>query len=90
MNMRSHSHMVLFLLWLGFVRRDASGTLRWPFKGPPGYVFESWRSFVGYCRFWGGPYIFRNLPHVTRDVPGSLMPRRWGVGLWGFEFGHRG
>lgn len=79
-----------FIRWIGFVRINKDGSVRWPFKLPPSYVFESWRSFVGYCRFWGGPYVFRNAPYVIKWEPNRLLPRRWGFGLWGFEFGDRG
>lgn len=82
--------MIIYLLnWIGFVT-IRNGKIRWPFKVPPRHVFSSWRSFYGYCRFWGGPYVFRNLPHVITWIPGRLLPRRWGFGLWGFEFGDRG
>jgi hypothetical protein len=81
--------IIELLLWIGIVKLE-EGAIVWPIKLPPGYVFRSWHAFIGYCRFWGGPYVFRNAPYVVKRIPGRLLPRRWGVGLWGFEIGDRG
>lgn len=76
--------MIKFLMWVGFIRRRDDGTIVWPFHVPPAHMREHyWRH---------GPrfYIFRNLPGVIKWVPGRLLPRRWGFGICGFEFGDRG
>lgn len=78
------------LIWIGLVYRGHDGKIVWPIKLPPRHVFSSWRSFIGYCRFWGPFYVFRNLPYVKSRTPGRLLPRRWGFGIFGFEFGDRG
>jgi hypothetical protein len=43
---------------------------------------------------FGCPYaafgVFRNLPGVTKWEPGRLLPRRWGVQIFGLEIGDRG
>ncbi len=38
------------------------------------------------------PFIgfFRNRPGVKKWTPGKLLPNRWGIRIWGFEFGDRG
>lgn len=81
--------IIELLLWIGIIRIDEKKIV-WPIKFPPGHVFRSWHGFIGYCRFWGGPYVFRNASYVKKWIPGRLLPRRWGFGLWGFEFGDRG
>lgn len=79
------------LIRIGFVRRKHDGKIRWPFTVPPLHVFSSWRTFVAWCRWHGWkPYVFRNLPGVVKWIPGRLLPRRWGIGWCGFEFGDRG
>lgn len=82
--------MIKFLLWVGFIRRREDGTIHWPFHAPPRWVFKSWGSFKCYARCTGYVYRFRNLPGVIKWVPGRLLPRRWGFGICGFEFGDRG
>ena len=84
--------MIRFLLWLGLVSRDPS-TLKlvWPVAFAPAHIFRNWRTFVGYCRFWGPVYVFRNRPGVVKWIPGRLLPRRWGFGVFGLiEIGDRG
>lgn len=76
--------MIKFLLWVGFIRRREDGTIRWPFSVPPRHV----RKFL--WRHGPRVYAFRNLPGVVKWVPGRLLPRRWGFGICGFEFGDRG
>ena len=72
------------LLRVGFVRRKASGELAWPLHVPPR------ERFMYYWKCDRKPYLFRNLPHVIKWTPGRLLPRRWGGGWLGFEFGDRG
>lgn len=82
--------MIKLLLWIGLVRRNAYGTIRWPFDAPPKHAFKSWKAFKHNCRFWGYFYVFRNRPGVIKWEKGRLLPRRWGFGICGFEFGDRG
>lgn len=80
----------LRLLWLGctigVIRMSRDETIVWPFHWP------SWEMFWFYMRGgWGKRfYVFRNLPGVIKRVPGRLLPRRWGFGFCGIEFGDRG
>ncbi len=76
--------MIRFLLFLGFVSRIHCGRVSWPFRAPP------WHMFVYYLRYGPRAYRFRNLPGVVKWKPGRLLPRRWGFGVLGFEFGDRG
>jgi hypothetical protein len=85
--------LIRLLLWIGFISRDVmDGKIDWPFNAPPRWVFKSWRSFRGHCLFYNNarPYIFRNRKGVVKWIPGRLLPRRWGIGWCGFEFGDRG
>lgn len=97
--------MIKFLLWIGFVKvgrksslctMAADGKLTyvypeqiiWPFHVPPWWQIKyllRGRAVMGWK-----PYVFRNLKGVIRRVPGRVLPRRWGVGWLGFEFGDRG
>ena len=80
-----------FLLWLGFVARSSDKvTIDFPFHMPPRHAFKTWRCFKHHCQFHGPFYIFRNRPGVIKWIPGRLLPRRWGFGIYGFEFGDRG
>lgn len=88
---KNFSAPIRFLLWVGFVNISnsfpAPGTrpgIRWPFSAPPMRNFWTWR------RTWGTFYVFRNQPGVIKWLPGRLLPRRWGFGICGFEFGDRG
>lgn len=76
--------MIKFLLWVGFVAKRQDGSIAWPFHTPPMHVF------MYQVRRDRKPYRFRNLPGVIKWVPGRLLPRRWGGGWLGFEFGDRG
>ena len=81
--------IVKFLVWVGLTRRRHDGSLFVPFHVPARHVF--WCHFrhgggKGFPRF----YVFRNVPGVIKWVPGRMLPRRWGVGFCGFEFGDRG
>lgn len=76
--------IIRLLLWIGFVAYDSRGNIAWPFHAPPRHMM------LFYWRHHRKPYIFRNLPHVIKWVPGRLLPRRWGIGCCGFEFGDRG
>jgi hypothetical protein len=76
--------MIKFLLWVGFVARNSDGGIDWPFHTPPAWLWQyhlhhNWK-----------PYLFRNLPGVIKWKKGRLLPRRWGGGWLGFEFGDRG
>lgn len=59
--------------------------------GPLRYIYVSpWHTWVFYWRtgdFFG---VFRNLPEVVKWIPGKLLPRRWGIRIWGLEIGDRG
>lgn len=98
--------MIRFLPWLGFVKIGRKSTLcrlnektdqwdyiypetvRWPFHVPPWWQIKlllRGRAVLGWK-----PYVFRNLPGVIKWVPGRVLPRRWGIGWLGFEFGDRG
>lgn len=98
--------IIRFLLWLGFVKigrksplckLDASGKLTyiypeqviWPFS------VSGWQFFWMHLRHGakrGFPrfYVFRNVPGVIKWTPGRVLPRRWGIGFCGIEFGDRG
>lgn len=85
--------MTKLLLKAGFVRRREDGTLRWPFRNTPWWIrkimlknFVRLRWFDNVCPCF---YLFRNDPRFIRDV-GTWLPRRWGFGVLGFEFGQRG
>lgn len=83
--------MMKLLLWIGFVRRKDDGSIRWPFHAPPRWHYRD--RCAGLRATWGmqpGVYVFRNLPGVIKWEPGRLLPRRWGFGICGFEFGDRG
>lgn len=88
--------IIRFLTWVGFVSRRRDGTIAWPFHVPPRHQFSTYRGrrmagwrAVGRMTNWR-PYVFRNLPGVVKWKPGRLLPRRWGFGWAGFEFGDRG
>lgn len=81
--------LIRFLAWVGFVHVNSSGKVYWPFAWP------SWSHFWFYLRHADGKmfkrfYVFRNLPHVIKWREGRLLPRRWGFGFCGIEFGDRG
>lgn len=83
--------MIRLLLWIGLVSRNVDGRIVWPFHVPPLWVWKQgpvglWR----HARVMGWCYRFRNLPGVIKWLPGRLLPRRWGFGIGGFEFGDRG
>jgi hypothetical protein len=72
-----------FLVRLGLIRIVGS-KIRWPLHMGPWHL---WKMLL-----FHGPRIgvFRNRPGVIRDIPGRLLPRRWGFFILGFEFGDRG
>lgn len=76
--------MIRFLLWVGLVRIKDNGSIRWPFHASPRWIFR--HHLLHGPRF----YVFRNLPGVIKWTPGRLLPRRWGFGFCGLEFGDRG
>lgn len=83
--------IIKFLLWLGFVARKPGGGIVWPFKFAPAWVWRDWQHLRGWMKFHPAFYVFRNLPGVVKWVPGRVLPRRWGFGIYGlFEFGDRG
>jgi hypothetical protein len=76
--------MIKFLLWVGFVARNHDDTIVWPFHVSPKWIrAHHWKHDRRI-------YFFRNLPGVIKWVPGRLLPRRWGIGFCGIEFGDRG
>ena len=81
---KSQPAHIRFLLWVGFVKFDNDDRICWPFKAPPLHMFRH------YLRFGPRVYRFRNLPGVIKWLPGRLLPKRWGFGILGFEFGDRG
>ena len=103
--MKQHNPFIRLLLWIGFVHIGRKSTLckltpdgvgdyvypesvRWPFHAPPWWQIKlllRGRAVMGWK-----PYVFRNLPGVIKWKPGRLLPRRWGFGWLGFEFGDRG
>jgi hypothetical protein len=89
-------YIIKLLLWIGFITRRQNGSIDWPFDVPPrcmfryedGRIFSGWRAYAGMTKW--RPYLFRNKPGVIKWLPGRLLPRRWGIGWAGFEFGDRG
>lgn len=80
--------MIKFLLWIGFVAKDNSDKIVWPFHAPPKWIIKY--LFKGVAIMGWKPYVFRNLPGIIKWKKGRLLPRRWGFGWLGFEFGDRG
>lgn len=78
------------LIRIGLTRWLDDGKLFVPFHMPPYYKSEGVRGYIYRCRFCGPFYIFRNRPGLIRRIPGRMLPRRWGFGVYGFEFGDRG
>lgn len=73
-----------FLIWVGFIRRKSNGSILWPFH------ISSWWVVKHYLKYGPRFYIFRNKPGVIKWRKGRLLPRRWGFGFCGIEFGDRG
>lgn len=86
LRIKKDSAVIKFLLWVGFVsrRNDHTRAIVWPFSVPSRDMFRFYLKH--------GPrfYVFRNLPGVIKWRKGRLLPRRWGFGFCGFEFGDRG
>jgi hypothetical protein len=76
--------MIKLLLVIGFVAKRSDGSISWPFHAPPMWVF------IHMLKHERMPYRFKNLPGVRKYIPGRMLPRRWGGGWLGFEFGDRG
>lgn len=93
--------MIKFLLWLGFVKWGRKSTvcdiaadgqivyrypvqIIWPFHMSPWWIIRH------HVRFGPRVYVFRNVPGIIKWEPGRVLPRRWGIGVCGFEFGDRG
>ena len=83
---------VKFLLWVGLIRREDDGSIRWPIHIAPRHCWVSaWEHPKLIGRWTGWFYVFRNLPGVIKWEEGRLLPRRWGFGILGLiEFGDRG
>lgn len=75
--------MIKLLQKIGIVRYHRDGSVRWPVHVSPRHIwYYLWKSpgqRIG---------VFRNLPHVIKDV-GTWLPRRWGFHILGFEIGQR-
>lgn len=79
------------LVRIGLTRKELDGTYRVPFHIAPKWVWKDWRTIRAHMKLHGSFYLFRNLPGVIKWVPGRMLPRRWGFGVYGlFEFGDRG
>ncbi len=63
-------------------------SVQWPFSAPPWWQIKL--LLRGKAVMGWKPYVFRNLKGVIKWQEGRLLPRRWGVGWIGFEFGDRG
>lgn len=77
--------IVAILLRIGLVSMDYDGDIRWPFHMP-----EYWGMFWFHIKSGPWVYIFRNHPGVVKWQENRFLPRRWGFGVIGFEFGDRG
>lgn len=80
------------LLRVGLITKDRDGEIHYPIHVAPLWL---WKWFMRHpinmtcCN--GAFYLFRNVPGVIKWLPGRLLPRRWGFGLFGLvEFGDRG
>lgn len=62
----------------------------WPFHAPPLWQLKKPVFWLRWYWSIGPVYRFKNLKGVIKWVPGRLLPRRWGFGICGFEFGDRG
>ena len=83
--------MIKLLLRIGIVAKKTDGSIAWPIKFAPRWVWRDWSSFRGWCLFNGPFYVFRNKSGIIKWVPGRLLPRRWGFGIFGLiEIGDRG
>lgn len=91
--------MIALLLWIGFVRRETNGKIRWPFHSSPWWIWKAhFRNGLRklfrrptYIRSMGGWFgFFRNRPEFVKWEHGRLLPARWGFYIVGFEFGDRG
>ena len=81
--------IIRLLIWVGLTRRIDNGKLFVPFHWPPKHVFMT-HLRAGGKRGFKRVYVFRNVPGVVKWIPGRLLPRRWGIGFCGIEFGDRG
>lgn len=75
----------LELFRIGIVRFEDDGALRWPIRIGPWWIWKA-RARMPRERFG----LFRNLPHVIKWYPYSMLPRRWGFFVLGLEIGQRG
>lgn len=82
--------MKKLLLRVGLIRTKADGSIRWPFYVAPRWM---WRAhlFPAVGKRHVPVALFRNLPGVIKWEKGRLLPRRWGISIFGcVEFGDRG
>lgn len=84
--------IIKLLIRIGLVRRKDNGSILWPVHFAPFWIWKGFmRHPINMTRCNGAFYVFRNLPGVIKWIPGRLLPRRWGFGLFGLiEFGDRG
>jgi len=83
--------MMSLLLRIGFCRRRDDGSICWPFRIGPWWIFKAQVRNLFRRRAYISPVgLFRNRPGLIKRVPGSLLPRRWGFHFFTFEFGQRG
>lgn len=79
------------LLWVGIIRIRADGTIHWPVRLAPWWIWKRWKYIRGQVQCSGWLYLFRNRSGIIKWEKGRLLPRRWGIGLCGLiEFGDRG
>lgn len=71
------------LVRVGITRPIATG-----FRSPVQIGSPEWWAFMWRSKDFAG--LFRNRPGVIRDIPGRLLPRRWGFYVLGLEVGDRG
>lgn len=86
------------LLRIGLITRNHDGTIRYPFRIGPWWM---WKWFltkpVSYIKWCHSPAhggciaLFRNLPGVIKWRKGRLLPVRWGISILSLiEIGDRG
>jgi hypothetical protein len=92
--MRTAHAVTRTLVRVGLIRINTDGTIRWPFRVRPWWIWRVHLSNHGwhprYCKNVGGWFgVFRNRPGTARE-PGRILPRRWGFRFLGIEIGDRG
>lgn len=76
--------MKKLFIWIGLIRVKEDGSIRWPLS------FPRWNTMRYYWKTHPWPYVFTCPKGTIKWVKGRLLPRRWGVGWLGVEFGDRG